>query len=238
MTVGGTRVPDGGANRAIQRVWRQRRCLGPMEKLHSVPEALRYAILSGLDLLPIAFFVLDQRGKILVANQAAKDVTQHGGIMRVADNVLSVDDGQHNKVFRELIGKARDGETRIPAGLTVPRPDGKPLSILVVPIENTGTAGSGHPASLVFLSDPELPNEPDTALLTRLFGFTPAEAKVASLLMQGLTVGDVAERLSITSHTTRNHLKRLFSKTNTKKQGELVHTLLSSPAFLRIAVRW
>ena len=73
-------------------------------------------------------------------------------------------------------------------------------------------------------------------LLARLFGFTPAEARVAALVMRGKSIGDIADELGITAHTTRNHLKRLFSKTHTNKQGELVHALLSSPAFLCLKV--
>lgn len=198
-----------------------------MERQITLIEASHNAVLSSLDLLPIAVLVLDQQGKILVANKTAKEVIRLGGTIAVVDDTLSVESALHNKMFRQLIN---DSSQRIPGGLVIPRAALKPLAILVVPVPHNGKPG--YPASLVFVADPEIPCVADTALLTRLFGFTPAEARVAALVMRGKPVGDIADELGITSHTTRNHLKRLFSKTHTNKQGELVHALLSSPAFL------
>jgi DNA-binding CsgD family transcriptional regulator len=198
-----------------------------MERLVSLMEASHHAVLSGLDLLPIAVLVLDQHGKILITNKAAKDVIRLGGTVAVVDNALSVECGPLNKTFRQLIAGTGN---RIPGGLIVRRAALKPLAILVVPVPHNGKPG--YPASLVFVTDPELPCVADTELLARLFGFTPAEARVAALVMRGKAVGDIADALGITAHTARNHLKRLFSKTHTNKQGELVHALLSSPAFL------
>ena len=202
-----------------------------MERQVSLIEASHNAVLSSLDLLPIAVLVLDQHGKILIANTAAKEVIRVGGVIAVVDNALAVESALHNKTFRQLI--VGSGQ-RLTAGLVVPRASLKPLAILVVPVARNGKPG--HPASLVFVTDPELPCVADTALLARLFGFTPAESRVAALVMRGKAVGDIADELGITAHTTRNHLKRLFSKTHTNKQGELVHALLSSPAFLCLKV--
>ncbi len=193
-----------------------------MKREYCTPEALQHAILSGLDLLPIAFLVLDQSGRILIANRAARRVVQHDPSLQT----------RHlNKIFRGLLARSGDA-VQAPVAFTVPRLSGKPLSILVVPIDAAGPRDALRPASVVFLGDPELDAEPDPALLTALFGFTPAESKVACLVMQGKTVEEVAGKLHISPHTTRNHLKRLFSKTNTKRQSDLVHLLLSSPACL------
>jgi DNA-binding CsgD family transcriptional regulator len=207
-----------------------------MKKEYTFSEALHHAILSGLDLLPIAFLVLDGNGRTLVANRAARRAMQKDRIVRGVDHVLSLQPRLHNKALREMIAPTGDSVERAPAALTVPRPSGKPLSILVVPINSGEPNDSMLPGSLVFLGDPELPVEPDQGLLAKLFGFTPAESKVASLVMQGNTVEEVAAKLHISPHTTRNHLKRLFSKTNTKRQGELVHMLLSSPACLNFTL--
>ncbi len=201
-----------------------------MEKTNNAPEALYSAVLSGLDLLPIAFVVLDQRGKILIANRSAKRAMGRGHAFTATHDVLSVESNQQNKNLRELIASVGQADERAFGAFTVSRGAEKPIPILVIPVKNARKPG--QPASLVFFSDPEVACVPDDALLARLFGFTRAEARVASLVMQGKIVGDIAATLRITEHTTRNHLKRLFAKTNTRKQGELVYALLSSPAFL------
>jgi len=201
-----------------------------MEKTNNAPEALYSAVLSGLDLLPIAFVVLDQHGKVLIANQTAKNAMGRGHAIVTTRDVLSVESTQQNKNLRQLIVSVGQAEERAFGAITVSRGAERPIPLLVIPVKNSRK--TGQPASLVFFSDPEVKCVPDAALLARLFGFTRAEARVASLVMQGKIVGDIAATLRITEHTTRNHLKRLFAKTNTRKQGELVYALLSSPAFL------
>lgn len=195
-----------------------------MKREHGPSEALQQAILSGLDLLPIAFLILDESGRILVANRTAR---------RMMQLEPSLQTRHLSKIVRELLSRSVD-ETPVPAALTVPRLSGKPLSILVLPVHRGDSREAIGPTSVVFLGDPDLDAEPAPGLLTAIFGFTPAESKVASLVMRGKTVEEVAGKLGISPHTTRNHLKRLFSKTNTKRQSDLVHLLLTSPACLNL----
>ena len=87
--------------------------------------------------------------------------------------------------------------------------------------------------ALVLLSDPEREWLPDVGLLASTFEFTPAESVIAAELLRGYDIDDIAVRLAVSGHTVRNHLKRLFSKTNTKRQSELLYTLIRSSAALR-----
>jgi DNA-binding CsgD family transcriptional regulator len=66
---------------------------------------------------------------------------------------------------------------------------------------------------------------PKPSVLVKLFGLTPAEAKLASLMAEGISVEQAAEALEISRETARNHLKAVFAKTATHRQGELVALL-------------
>ena len=55
-----------------------------------------------------------------------------------------------------------------------------------------------------------------------LDGLTPMQARVAELLAAGRSVGETAEELGNAEATPRGHLARIFSKTGTTRQGELV----------------
>jgi DNA-binding CsgD family transcriptional regulator len=66
-----------------------------------------------------------------------------------------------------------------------------------------------------------------------LFEFTPAESAVATTLMNGFPPAEIARSLDLSVFTVRNHLKRMYSKTNTGNQCELLHLLLHTPASLR-----
>ena len=51
---------------------------------------------------------------------------------------------------------------------------------------------------------------------------SPREIEVVQLLIEGLTTVAIAERLSISPHTVRDHLKNLYRKTGASSRGELL----------------
>jgi DNA-binding CsgD family transcriptional regulator len=87
----------------------------------------------------------------------------------------------------------------------------------------------GQLAALVFVSDPEAATPSRSEILRRLYGLTPAEARIADLLASGSEVGEVAARSGITLETARFHVKRVLNKTGARRQTELVRLMLSLP---------
>ncbi|MGA7220233.1 MAG: helix-turn-helix transcriptional regulator [Candidatus Sulfotelmatobacter sp.] len=68
----------------------------------------------------------------------------------------------------------------------------------------------------------------DAAVLTRLFGLTRGEASLAKHLLAGKSIDEAAAELFISPHTARTHLKRIFMKTDTHRQTELVVRILTA----------
>jgi len=66
----------------------------------------------------------------------------------------------------------------------------------------------------------------DLGLFARYFRLSPAEAKMCELLVQGYSVNDAAEALSITRESARDRLKQIFRKTDTGRQTDLLALLL------------
>jgi DNA-binding CsgD family transcriptional regulator len=58
--------------------------------------------------------------------------------------------------------------------------------------------------------------------LIEAFRLTPAEARLAASLAAGEPIEMMAEKLGIAYETARNVLKRIFHKTETRRQGELI----------------
>ncbi len=52
-------------------------------------------------------------------------------------------------------------------------------------------------------------------------GLTPREREVATLVAEGLAYRDVAERLHISDHTVKNHLRRIYDKLDINSRVEL-----------------
>jgi DNA-binding CsgD family transcriptional regulator len=66
----------------------------------------------------------------------------------------------------------------------------------------------------------------DERALSSVYGLTRGEAALASKLVQGKSIEIASEELFISAHTARTHLKRIFMKTDTHRQPELVLRML------------
>jgi DNA-binding CsgD family transcriptional regulator len=65
-------------------------------------------------------------------------------------------------------------------------------------------------------------------LLQRHYGLAPAEARLVLHLVAGETLRSAAVKLGITYETARSQLKRVFNKTGTCRQAELVIVILTA----------
>jgi DNA-binding CsgD family transcriptional regulator len=103
--------------------------------------------------------------------------------------------------------------------------------VRISPLQLTGSAeGWKQPLVAVFICDPQQNGVTTDETLHRLYGLTRAEAHLALLLAQGTRLVEASKILGITPETARTHVKRIFSKTDTGGQVELVHLLLSHMA--------
>jgi len=100
---------------------------------------------------------------------------------------------------------------------------GPPYAPISAPLRRT---------AVIVLRDPSRRNNLDAADLERLFGLTPAEARLGRLLAEGISTEDAATAIGVSKHTIRSQLQAVFLKTGTNRQGELVRTLLNSAAAL------
>jgi DNA-binding CsgD family transcriptional regulator len=67
---------------------------------------------------------------------------------------------------------------------------------------------------------------PDQETLSRRYHLTPAEARLATAIAEGMSIADYAERHDVTRRTVRNQLQAVFDKTGVTRQAHLVSLLL------------
>jgi DNA-binding CsgD family transcriptional regulator len=89
------------------------------------------------------------------------------------------------------------------------------------------------PVAAIFVSDPESEPATPATMLRTFYGFTPAETRLASELLKDRTVEESAQTLGISINTARTQLTRLFEKTGTRRQSELVRLLAGGISRLR-----
>jgi DNA-binding CsgD family transcriptional regulator len=83
-----------------------------------------------------------------------------------------------------------------------------------------GLGGDAVAALFVQPADFDPPSIPES--LARAFDLTPGELRVALATIRHDGVADVAETLGIGEATVRTHLHRIFAKTDTRRQADIV----------------
>ena len=85
---------------------------------------------------------------------------------------------------------------------------------------------------IIYLTDPTSHQQAPQQLVSQLFGLTKAEARLATLLADGLSVAEAAETMHVSEGSARSYCKRIYAKTGLKRQAELVRLVLKSVASL------
>jgi DNA-binding CsgD family transcriptional regulator/alpha-beta hydrolase superfamily lysophospholipase len=112
--------------------------------------------------------------------------------------------------------------------------NGKLIGVSFVPgslLRQTGNA-PGQLPRLIVLRGTNLESsalDHRAGLLTLSFGLTGQESQVALQVAEGHSTEQIAERLAMSSHTVRSHLKQVFSKMGVTSRTELSSQIMASP---------
>jgi DNA-binding CsgD family transcriptional regulator len=95
--------------------------------------------------------------------------------------------------------------------------------------------GNGQAAALAIVQQAEDTPEQAQHLLQLAYRLTPAEARMAQLILDGHSPGQIAAILKLSIATVRTQLSSVLRKTGTQRQADLVRHLspllfLKSPA--------
>jgi len=199
-------------------------------------EALQRDSGNALDYWSTAVFAVDRKGHVLLANETAAALLRRRDGLTTDRNILRAatphESASLHKMIRDL-GAPRHEASNIVS--LIQRPSGKrPLQLLIGPSVRPDLFFGSRGSALVFVHDPETAGPAQTNVLRHLYGLTPAEAEIAALISAGRTVIEMADELAVRENTVRIHLKKIFDKTGTRRQAELVKLVLSGPAALRM----
>jgi DNA-binding CsgD family transcriptional regulator len=170
--------------------------------------------------------ILDEKGRVLTMNRAAEAILHQKDGLGIARGVLCADAADVALKMKDSMRKAFVNTTlENTEHVVVPRRNSeRPLLMEFCPT----AAAKRSPACVVFVTDPDAISQINAHLLQTLFQITPTEAHLATLLAEGHDVGTICDKLDVSSNTVRTHLKRLFNKTNTSRQAELVRLILNA----------
>ncbi len=186
-----------------------------------------------LNHVDLGIVLLDRSGLPQFVNRYADALLQERDGLACDRMGLSAATAGATRQLRQLIATAAQPEKYAHAQslrLCLPRPSMRcPLVIRAMPLSRTAAETFGNTAAeiILFVHDPHRGGHLDEPILVAAFGLTEREAGVAALLAQGSDLAMIAEVLAISIGTVRSHLKHVFSKTGTSRQGELIRLVLT-----------
>ena len=185
---------------------------------------------AALDSSDVATLLVDRNGRLGFVNRAAERILARNNGLRRAGELLSgtrlADTMRLQAAIEHVVHGTSSGVSGAPV-VALHRKGARPLLAAVVAVDRKATDDDGA-AAIVHVFDPEQDIESLLDPVCRLYGLSPVEGRLATLLAGGAQLADAARTMAIQEQTARSYLKQIFLKTDTNRQAELVWLMLKS----------
>ena len=194
------------------------------------------ALEAASDVTDFGILLFTSSGALAFANAAASALLDAGaGVRRQRGSIRAIDISDdikfqvalnHSIAANDAAEFAPDGPRRSPL-VRIRRNADRPIVAMVIPAAERAAEPSDI-AAMVYLFDPVLDLDRVLKPVCEAFRLSPVEAQMACHLAAGRSIADSAKSLRIQVQTARGYLKSVFLKTDTRRQAELVHLLLTN----------
>ena len=230
--------PEGWGNTRLTMV---ARLVPPVRQFFRVRQALVRAeagsttLTALLDNSRIGVVHLDQRARILAANDRARGILQCGEGMVEADGALRARAPEDRLRLDRLLASALPTGEDPAIGGSMRLRRQPPLLPLVVHVKPVPTPqpcyGARYVAALALICEPGYTHRIEPAVVAATLGLTPGESQVAVWLVDGKSVDDMAQATGHTRDAIYWHLKQIYQKLHISRQADLVRLVLSVAEF-------
>jgi DNA-binding CsgD family transcriptional regulator len=188
-----------------------------------------------LDKLAAAVIVTDSEARVMHCNSAGDAMLRAGAPLGLVDGQLGATDPAATKALQSAIAQTGGSLHALgSSGIGIPlrTPDGRAAIAHMLPLgygpQQLGWAPRAAAAVFVTAADYALPA---SDALIALYGLTNMEARVVAQMAQGNNRLEAATALRVADSTVKSHLERIFGKTGTRDQVELMRLIgsLRSP---------
>lgn len=179
-----------------------------------------------LDGICAGLFLVDAGGQIVHANARGQAMLAQGVLVRGSSGKLTTYDTSAAQGLNEIFSSAARASSGPQMGaVPLTGRGGDHYVAHVLPLSTgvrrlAGADDRAVAALFVQKASRDLPS-PQSAI-AKLYRLTPTELRVLSGIVQVGGVPEVAEAMGISVSTVKTHLRRLFAKTGTDRQADLV----------------
>ena len=181
--------------------------------------------LAAFDSLDRAAFLLDAAGRVMRHNSVAEALLAGDGALIVRNQRLESVNANDTAQLNAAVSRAGGFGRGFPTAATVVLGKHAPSQLVlnVVPVRDRSDRDLPAPRPVLVLANPPRTRRPDLQreLVVR-YGLTEAEATLATGLLAGHPLADLASARGRSINTVRTQLARIMTKTNTRRQSELI----------------
>ncbi|MET4017422.1 LuxR C-terminal-related transcriptional regulator [Bradyrhizobium sp. S3.2.12] len=202
--------------------------------------ALETTSVRTLDALRTAVLLLDADGHITHANASAREILDEADVLRSVHGRLVTSDLNADRMLRQALAGTALGDRSMTSAsislhLTARNGSHYVGNLLPLTAGRRQMFGAGYEAcAVLFVSKAALETIVAPDLIRKLFKLTPAELRVFLAIVEIGGVPDVARSMGIAETTIKTHLTRIFTKTGTKRQADLVRLVAAFTSPIKI----
>jgi DNA-binding CsgD family transcriptional regulator len=195
---------------------------------------------SAFDLLQAGVVIVDSDCKIFHANRAAAAMLEAQWPIHAAHGELRTRLPQATAALKKAVAvRTEPAIGALGIGVPLPQPDGDPAHIHVLPLK-TGTVRprlAPRASAALFITTREGGGGPPAEAIAAIFDLTLAEIRTVERLLAGRSPAEIADDLGLALPTVRTHLAKIFAKTGTSRQSDLILLASQLAAPVRPVVR-
>ena len=188
-------------------------------------QGLAYAF----ETLNFGVLAVDVEGRLLFVNKFAESMILKQDGLVLKKNILGCTRSDDSRVLAGAIAAIAKGQSRS-CEVVVTRQAKRPLLLHLCassPSYLPSDKGASKPITIL-LSDPDRGFDAPADAFAAAYSLTSAETRFLKEILSGIGLPRAAQNLGIAQTTARTHLQRIFAKTNTSDQKELIRTFSGS----------
>ena len=177
-----------------------------------------------MDGLSAGVFLVDADCRLVHANAAGHDMLSADDVLASIGGQLVARDVKSNRSLREVLADHRNALDAKGTALTLTTHDGERYVMHMLPLTSAARTRIGmtyQAVAALFVRKVAL-DSPCGELVARAFELTPAELRVLLAIVEVGGVPETALALGVAETTIKTHLHRVFSKTGSSRQADLV----------------
>lgn len=187
---------------------------------------------SAAELSPLPFLMCDAKAKVVASSRGARALVNRNKVLGYSGGRIKLPSRALQQKLLDMLAQVAAGEAPDPRTtsliLKLPRDGQATLTLMVSAIPDMAA-----PPIVIFIHEPTFTARISESVLCELYELTPAEARVARIMVNGGDTHEIARQNNTSVHTVRNQIKNVFSKTGASRQAELAILLLGGPAHTR-----